>query len=310
LDEVTLDIVAIGHLINETIIAPGQRPQSVLGSPVAYSMACAAALGKHVGIVSRIGTDYPMNLLDPLIQLGVDDRGILQSGTISTINELIYDSAGNKSIRYLSRAPNIRYENLPKQYFDARILYVCPMDWEVEPATVEVLSSCPGLLAVDLGGFGGAHSQFNKVCQMDRDVKSLQAVVSAVDIVKASDEDCRRIAGDPQLDLERFALRLIDWGCGVAIITLGAAGALIFTSERRIEISPLAGNPVDPTGGGDTFMAGFLASYLDSRDLAEAGQFAAATALLVIEGTGGVIASRMPTLEMVRNRLKNYCSSN
>src|SRR4029078_1126787 len=101
---VTLDIVAIGHLINETIVNPKKEMRSVLGSPVAYSMACAAALGKQVGIVSRLGDAYPERLRAPLIELGIDVRGIRRSGPASTNNQLVYDESGNKSIHYLSRA--------------------------------------------------------------------------------------------------------------------------------------------------------------------------------------------------------------
>jgi hypothetical protein len=48
---------------------------------------------------------------------------------------------------------------------------------------------------------------------------------------------------------------------------------------------------------------GFLVEYLSSRDVLRAGQFAAAVAAHVIEGTGGVQVSRMPTVDDVRQRL-------
>jgi sugar/nucleoside kinase (ribokinase family) len=79
---------------------------------------------------------------------------------------------------------------------------------------------------------------------------------------------------------------------------------MIVTSSRHFDIPALPGRPIDPTGGGDTFMAGFLVNYLDSRDPWEAGLFGAATALLVIEGTGGVVAERMPKMSDVKERLK------
>jgi ribokinase len=303
---VALDIVAIGHLINETIVYPGKESKSVLGSPVAYSMACAAALGKRVGISSRIGMDYPERLLAPLVELGVDLRGVIREGAVSTNNLLEYDESGNKSIRYLDRAPLIERGDIPPEYCNAEILYVCPMDWDMKADTVEFLSRCNGLLAADLGGFGGAHSPIRDSCQLERDPESLRKVVSALNIVKASDEDCRRIAGRPDLPAEEFSEQLLEWGAEVVVITLGAAGALIVTSRGPANIPPLPGKPIDPTGGGDSFMAGFLVNYLDTRDPQEAGLFGAATALHVIEGTGGVVASRMPRLQQIEVRLQSY----
>ena len=120
----TLDIVAIGHLINETIVRPAKKMRSVLGSPVAYSMACAAALGKHVGIVSRIGVDYPERLLEPLIELGIDTEGVVRQGGLSTNNQLVYDTNGNKTIRYLSRAPDVQFADVPNSYRDVPESYI------------------------------------------------------------------------------------------------------------------------------------------------------------------------------------------
>lgn len=300
-----LDIVAIGHLINETIVHPGKEMRSVLGSPVAYSMTSAAALGKRVGIVSRIGNDYPEHLLAPLVELGIDTRGIIRSGELSTNNQLVYDGHGNKSIRYLSRAPDIQFDDVPEFYRDADILYACPMDWDMRPEVVRSLAECRGLVAIDLGGFGGAHSPIRDVPQMKRDVDALRTVVGAADIVKASDEDCRRITGDQDVDLDALARLFIRWGAETIVWTLGAAGATVTMSASRFDIPALPGKPVDPTGGGDSFMGGFLVNYLDTRDPWEAGLFAAATALLVIEGTGGVVASRMPRLEAVQKRLQS-----
>lgn len=298
-----LDIVAIGHLINETIVYPGKKSRSVLGSPVAYSMACAAALGKQVGIVARIGEDYPHSLLDPLIELGVNLNGVVSEGPASTVNVLEYDDQGSKTIRYLSRAPAIESKDVPVDYCDARMFYACPMDWDMNAETVSWLRGRGGLVAGDLGGFGGAHSPLRDTPQIERDSGAMREVISSLTIVKASDEDCRRIVGRDDLDIESFSQQLIEWGAEIAVITLGSAGALVVTASDRWRIPALPGDPIDPTGGGDTFMAGFLVNYLDSNDPQEAGHFGAATALYVIERTGGVTAGRMPRMAQVSARL-------
>ena len=89
-----LDIVALGHIINETIVFPDQTTKSVLrssllrnsllGGPPAYSMVCAARLGAKVGVVTKIGSDYPKRLLKPFYEAKVDTEGIRCSGDVST----------------------------------------------------------------------------------------------------------------------------------------------------------------------------------------------------------------------------------
>jgi sugar/nucleoside kinase (ribokinase family) len=79
---------------------------------------------------------------------------------------------------------------------------------------------------------------------------------------------------------------------------------LVITHNKEYLIPAFPGKPVDVTGGGDTYMAGFLFRYLQTKSVWEAGLFGAVTALLVIEGTGGVSAARMPTFDMVEARLQ------
>ena len=299
-----LDIVAVGHIINETIVFPGKETQSVLGSPPAYSMSVAARVGANVGIFTRIGEDYPDRLLDPLRECGVDLTGVLREGELSTNNRLVYDEQGNKTIHYLSRAPLLEPSDMPAIYRDANLIYVCPMDWDATADAVEDFGQLPGLLATDLGGFGGAHSPPQEVPQMERDPDSVRRIVATMDIVKASDEDCRRLTGDRELDLEAFARQWIEWGTTVSVVTLGSAGTLVVTADKKYDVPPLPGKPIDATGGGDSYMGGFLVGYLRTEgDPWEAGLYGAATALLVIEGTGGVTKDRMPSREQVESRL-------
>ena len=119
--------------------------------------------------------------------------------------------------------------------------------------------------------------------------------------MKASDEDAATIFGwdDPNEAAKRF----LDRGASVAVITLGPKGALVLTCENRWEIPPLSGTVTDTTGGGDTFMAGFLSEYLRSADPLKAAQWGCATAICVIEQSGGVSIERMPAHEQVEERV-------
>lgn len=300
----SLDIVAVGHIINETIVFPGKETRSVLGSPPAYSMSVAARVGARVGVFTRIGSDYPERLLDPLRECGVDLAGVLREGDASTNNQLVYATDGSKTIHYLSRAPLLEPEDLPEPYRDAKLIYICPMDWDCTSAAVEDFGRLPGLLATDLGGFGGAHSPPGSEPQMERDPDAVRRIIRAMDIVKASDEDCCRLTGNRDLDLEAFARQWLDWGAKVAVVTLGSAGTLVITADEKFDVPPLPGEPIDATGGGDSYMGGFLVGYLRTGgDAWEAGLYGAATALMVIEGTGGVTKDRMPTQPQVEARL-------
>ena len=170
-----VDFVAIGHLVKETIEFPGKKVGPVLGSPVAYSSVTAAKLGMRVGIVTKIGKDMAEDLLKFLGTVKVNKRGI-KIGEETTTNLLIYDSLGNKKIQYLKRAPDILSKDIPTDYLKAEIIFVCPINYEVPVETVKAIrKKSKAILAVDLGGYGGAPSSKHL-----RDRKFLKKLVGSI----------------------------------------------------------------------------------------------------------------------------------
>ena len=77
----TPQLVALGHIVCETIYFPDRTLGPVLGSPPAYSLVAAARQGISCGIVTKIGDDFPKNLLATFDQVGLDTQGILNCGS-------------------------------------------------------------------------------------------------------------------------------------------------------------------------------------------------------------------------------------
>lgn len=127
-------------------------------------------------------------------------------------------------------------------------------------------------------------------------------VAGYFDIAKASDEDAINIFGRD--DPDDAADKLLACGAAIVIITAGAKGAFVYTRSCRRLVPPSLCNLVDTTGGGDTFMAGFLSEYLRSADPVSATRWGCATAACVIEQTGGVRVERMPTHAQVAERIQ------
>ena len=116
-------------------------------------------------------------------------------------------------------------------------------------------------------------------------------------------EDARCLLGVGPERAADVARLFIEWGAEVGILSRGAQGAIVAHREGSHHIQAAPAKVVDCTGAGDCFSMGFLVEYLRSRNPLRAGQFGAAVAAHVIEGTGGVHATRMPTMEEVMQRL-------
>jgi len=296
------EVAVVGHILNERVIFPDRVLYPVLGSPVAYCSICLARLGKGVGIVTKIGSDFPQHLLGVFSEVGVRQEGII-AGNASTANELIYHKDGHKTLKFLSRAAKIGYADIPTTYLDSQIIYLCPIDREIEEETIERLSEERRSIMVDLGGFGGATSEQHPPI---KDGMELRRICPFFDVVKASIEDLEYILGIEPRDCEHAAKLLLEWGAGIVVVTLGQEGALVSTREKETRFPAYLQDQrdvLDQTGAGDCFAAGFLSEFLTSRDPFEATLYGNVVTSFVIERTGGAVADRMPTSREANRRV-------
>ena len=79
---------------------------------------------------------------------------------------------------------------------------------------------------------------------------------------------------------------------------------MIGRGHQRIAVPAYPVEAVDTTGAGDSFSTAFLVAYMHTEDVVWSARFGAAVVITVIERTGGVQASRMPTREEVDQRLE------
>lgn len=297
------DLIVIGHLMKEKIIFPDHIIGPMVGGVSAYFSVVASCLGSKVGIVSKIGKDISENLLDPIYKAGVDTQGIRIERIKSRTSELYYAEDGSKIMKHPHKGNPIVFEDIPINYFQADMLYIAPQDWEFDIKEIDKLSPLfKGKMIVELGGYGGTHCSSH--LSTDKSCSLLRELLPYFHIAKLSIEDCKSLFKEK--DEIKIAKKLIEWGVEVCIITLSEKGAIIATPKDVFKIPSFTKHPLDCTGAGDAFAAGFLVNYRKNRDLKRAGLFASATAAVMIEREGGMNLNRMPNLLEVEERLENW----
>jgi sugar/nucleoside kinase (ribokinase family) len=65
---------------------------------------------------------------------------------------------------------------------------------------------------------------------------------------------------------------------------------MLLVEGRPVHIPAFPIDPVDTTGAGDSFNAGFLHAWLNGRSVTESVQFGAACGALSTQGLGGIAA--------------------
>jgi len=301
-----VDIISIGNIINETIISPDNSSHGpVLGSPCAYSSLIMAKLGCRVGMVTYYGNDFPKEL-DVIWQLRlVDKKGFIKYH-YSTQNHLICRADGTRSVEYNKVAPVIEYRDLPESYLNAKLYYICPMNYEVSLDLCGQLKDDGKMLMVDLGGFGGTTAYNRFTIDVPRGEHIVDSLCKSAHIVKASEEDLKYLA--PNLTIEEAANEFIKRGADVVLITLGEKGSYFLEKGAETKYIPAfkpryPDDKLDFVGAGDAFAAGFIVKYIQDENVEESTIYGNATASLMIEKTGACTEARMPSADVVELRL-------
>jgi len=301
-----IDVVVIGAIIKETIKYPTWEMGAVVGSPAAYSSVVMAAQSLTVGLVTYYGND----MKDIISELdSVDGRGILPYKHTTT-NRLVYREDGTKYIEYQKVTPNLRYEDINKDYLEADFYYICPMNYEVELELIKSLFDMGKTIIIDLGGYGGATSDVRHSVDTEYGCQVINFLCNNTTIVKASQEDLASIF--PGKNAAGATKSLISRGASNVVVTIGEDGAFYQTKSMNIPVykksfkatSEMPDDILNYTGAGDSFGAGFIASFIVDRNIDKAVTNGNATASLVVQRPGGCTYARMPSREKVKERVE------
>ena len=106
-------------------------------------------------------------------------------------------------------------------------------------------------------------------------------------------EDDRALMGE-KADAEAVAIRWQQWGAREVVVKNGADNCFILHDKTKLCVAPAKPiKPIDTTGAGDSFAAGYVGARLLGRSPQQAAQLAHSIAGQVIQHPGGVIAKAL-----------------
>jgi sugar/nucleoside kinase (ribokinase family) len=277
-------IIAFGNpvydFIQTPVVTTGAR---VLSGCSTNGCLALRRLGHEVALVGRVGPDYRAAFARDAQRYGIAAyvQPCAETGGFS----LIYDAAGNRTLDVLGVAAPI--EDVPPACARAAAVIIGPILQETPPALIEhIHAAADAPLFLDPQGLLrriGAGGRIEHICPPE-----FTHVAGLCQVVKANEVEAAVITGvNPRVDAAESVRRLRALGCAIAIVTLAEAGSVIDDGVRQYVIPAYATDARDPTGAGDTYLAGFIHAYLqDPQNLYAAGCYGAATASIWIEHTG------------------------
>ena len=252
-----LDLVVLGHVSIDTIIFPNGGKIDMPGGAAAAVATSAALAGAKVGLVTKVGEDFPREWLEKLAQY-VDIRGVkvLPGKTIHIW--VIYREDGRvDSPVEMGVAERMGETPIPEEYLNASIFHLAPIPPEEQLKALKRLEGKK--ISLD----------FNPTYMEDYRNRTdlIREIVSRVEVIFPNEREALTITGAKSV--EEAAEILHGWGAKLIVITRGERGVLIYDGNfHEFPALPVDGE-IDPTGAGDAFAGGFLAGYSRGKTLEE-----------------------------------------
>ncbi len=281
--EINVDLICQGY---QAFPAPGKEVLvddfvMTLGSSSAICATGLARLGDAVAFIGKVGADpWGDYCVRTLADAGIDTSRIVRDPVLKTGVTVSISSARDRAlISYLGSIRALRAEDVGDEALaDAQHLHVTSyfLQQGLRPG-------CRGLLArARAAGLTiSLDPGFDPDERWERDL--LDSVAEA-DLFFPNDVELLAITGATSIP---DALRSLRNGRTRTVATLGSRGCTTLEDDALLEVPVFPIEPVDSTGAGDSFNAGFLHAWLRERPIAECLRWGAAAGALSTRGLGG-----------------------
>ena len=315
-----MDITALGELLIDFTYAgeseSGQRlfEQNPGGAP-ANVLAAAGRLGLSAAFIGKVGADMHGEFLrDTLVNAGIDTRGlVMDPAAFTTLAFVALGANGERSFSF-ARKPGadtlLRTDELPLELIrESRVFHVGSLSLCAEPARSATVAALEE--AEKAGCIISYDPNYRAALWDDKETAKAHmcSLLPYADMVKISDEETELLTGFTAP--EEAAAAILEYGAGLAAVTLGAGGVYIAVRDGRCRIAGYRVAAVDTTGAGDAFWGALIYAMLrmgkkpdelTADDAVRLARFANAAAALCVSKRGAIPA--MPTLAEVEKFIK------
>jgi hypothetical protein len=318
--------VIAGQLQREYILPPSGRPRlDKPGGSVLYAAAGVRVWESDIGLLSRVGEDYPQAWRRDFEMHGFDTAGIrimpgnLDLRSFKAYSEDFVLSQGEPVAHFVRREIDypktlLGYKpfpesardprradpqlpmvgDIPEEYLEASAVHLCPMAF---------ISHGQLLSAFKTGSASTVTLDPSPEYMTPGFVKEIVGLLDGVTAFLPSQEELEKLYWGKTVDLWAIAEELGKLGPEMIVIKCGGRGQLLYDvlGKHRWEIPAYPSRVADPTGAGDALCGGFLAGYRTTYDPLEATLYGNVSASLNIGGSGAFYSlDVMPGLAQAR----------
>lgn len=323
-----------GQIRREYVVSPrGLAKSDFPGGNILYSAAGLSLWDGPVGLISKIGNDFPKDDLQVIQSHGFDIKGIqisdspldlrLFKGYADNTNQannnnpvsyyaalqiefpkslLGYSNDYDEIINQPGKITpyTISINQVPEFYWEASAIHICPIDYQSHQFLMSAVRQAHiNHVTVDIS------SQILSPIYWDE----VPGMIEGASALITTDDKLLNLFQGRSKDLWEIAEILAMHDCPLVVIKRGMEGQYIYDhhSKKRWAVPAYPSSSADPTGAGDSYNGGFLAGLRTTYDPVESALQGNISASLTVEGIGPFFAlDSLPGL--AKARLENLRS--
>jgi sugar/nucleoside kinase (ribokinase family) len=253
-----MSVLVVGSVALDSVETPFGKADDVLGGSANFFAASASHLTK-VSVVGVVGSDYPMEKLEPLRERGVDFSGLEKADgdSFRWRGRYRHDLNSAETLETHLGVFSRFSPKIPEKLRSSPYLFLGNIDPRLQLDVLNQIKK-PKLIACDTMNFW---------IQSRR--PELLELLGHVDLVTLNDAEARQLT--EKANLVQAAQWIMSRGPRHVIIKKGEHGAFMFT-QKSIFFAPAfpLESVFDPTGAGDAFAGGFIGYLAATDNLSEA----------------------------------------
>jgi sugar/nucleoside kinase (ribokinase family) len=253
-----MSLLVVGSVALDSVETPFGKAEEVIGGSANYFSASASHQGP-VQLVGVVGSDYPVEKLEPLAARGVDLTGLERAEGESFRWRGRYRHDLNSAETLETRLGVFSHfrPKLPEGFRDAEFVFLANIDPRLQLDVLRQVRK-PKLVACDTMNFW-----------IESRRADLLELLGKVDLITLNDGEARQLT--EQANLVQAARWILARGPRTVLIKKGEHGAFMFTRDSVFYAPAYPLESVfDPTGAGDSFAGGFMGWLARTRDLSDA----------------------------------------
>ncbi len=248
------------------------------GGSSANTIAGLASFGLKTSFIGKVGSDEEGRiLLRDFLRRGVDTSGIVSAEGRSGVAMIFVDRDGNRAILVdpgvndTISIDEVRMEIVEESELIHMTSFICKNGFDSFHSQVEISKIANGV-SFDPG-----------MPYVERGIDEMRPILRNTTVFLPNKRELEILFN---MDYKDACHEAVSLGVEIVAVKLGKEGCYVTDGSKDYFIKAFPSNPVDTTGAGDAFNAGFLYGWYKNKSLEECGRLGNFVAGKLIEKIG------------------------